>query len=125
MNTHSRITGLLLCSTLLLPNVAWCWDDGSYRSQANPSGYSGYGGSFDNFKGSSNSGSTNNNYDHYDRHDRNDKPKETPQEYQYRKLGEYNQAKVDQQVESARQKAEYEQEKYRMQAEYQLQSLQK
>ena len=124
MRTHFSMSYLLLLTALLLPSVAWCWDDGLYRSDANPSGYSGYGGSFDNFRSDSNRSSSDN-YDRYGRCNTREKPKETPQEYQYRKLGEYNQAKLDQQAEIARLQAEYEREKYRMQAEYQLQSLQK
>lgn len=123
MNTHARITYLLLLSASLLPNVAWCWDDGYYQSQANPSGYSGYYGSYDNYR--PHSGRDSRDYDRYERYENKYERRETPQEYQYRKLGEYNQAKVNQQAELLRLQAEYQREKYRMEAEAQLRSLQK
>ena len=62
MNTHSRIT-LLLLSALLLPNVAWCWYNSSYRSQGNPSGYS------NNYSSQSDRYSRDRDYD---RHERNE-----------------------------------------------------
>lgn len=123
MNTHSCITGLLL-SALLLPNTAWSWDDG-YRSQANRSGYSRYNDDSNNYRPRYQSNQGSRDYDRYERLENKHESRESPQEYQYRKQGEYNQAKINQQVETERLKAEYEQEKYRMQAEYQMQLLQK
>jgi hypothetical protein len=124
MNTSSQTKVLLMLSALSLPNVAWCWDDDSYRSAANPSGYSYHGpyGNTNHYNSYSNSRDDYHNERHHER-------RESPEEEQYRAkataLQQYYQAATEQKAETIRLQTEYLVEKQRMEAEAQLRGLQK